>query len=658
MVTLAQHVRRLIVRFENMPKSELSLLDFSLDPKLTIERLRRHKWRRLDLHYAFLAFLLTFAFCIAEANLLYKVLFAALLGTLLLIPVLSQFFFPFLPVATWLIFFFSARFIPAAYRPPISVRVLPALENILYGANLSNILAKHTNSVLDVLGWLPYGVIHFGAPFVCSAFMWLFGPPLTVPIFAISFGYMNIIGVIVQILFPCSPPWYENLYGLAPANYGMPGSPGGLARIDKLFGGDTYTTTFTASPMVFGAFPSLHSGSATIEALFLAHCFPRFRRYFFAYVLWIWWSTMYLTHHYFVDLIGGSMLAASCYYVARRYFLPRVDPNKLTRFEYETVILGVPSGDWLSKMDSRGGFSRLATEDEDEDADLDAGFGYELESGRPIGVATANHLGEYELDEFELSAADDESDVGSSGHDDEESRVGFTKGRPAGSGRRTPSLRSTNGGAATRRSKTYNRAGSQLGTRTSTSANSASESEHDYDHELDDMSSRRSTQLSRQSSATSSISSMAGSKGVATQAGGKARVPTSGGLSKLHTPSKASRGMSRTGGSVGGGGGESSEEMSSPTSLGRGASSMVGQKQRPTTASSSEESNGTANTDTTIGTHAAGRLSTQLQSAKPSAVHRAASDAQRKAGRAAHGNAGSNSAGGGGGGRPKKVALD
>ena len=55
------------------------------------------------------------------------------------------------------------------------------------------------------------------------------------------------------------------MYGLAPANYAMEGSPAGLARIDQLFGVDMYTSTFTASPLVFGAFPSLHAGCATIE---------------------------------------------------------------------------------------------------------------------------------------------------------------------------------------------------------------------------------------------------------------------------------------------------------------------------------------------------------------------------------------------------------
>jgi hypothetical protein len=100
----------------------------------------------------------------------------------------------------------NGSFIPAEWRPNISVRVLPAVESILYGANLSNILSKHTSPFFDVLAWLPYGIIHFGAPVVCSGVLFLFAPPGSLPVFARSFGYMSLTGVLIQLLFPCSPP--------------------------------------------------------------------------------------------------------------------------------------------------------------------------------------------------------------------------------------------------------------------------------------------------------------------------------------------------------------------------------------------------------------------------------------------------------------------
>lgn len=218
--------------------------------------------------------------------------------------------------------------------------MLPTLENIFYGANLSNILSAHKHVVLDLLAWLPYGICHFGAPFVVAAILFVAGPPTTVTVYGYSFGWMNVIGVMTAILFPCSPPWYENMYGLAPANYSVKGSPAGLARIDQLFGIDLYTSGFTASPVVFGAFPSLHAADATLEALFMSHVFPRLTPLFATYVLWLWWSTMYLSHHYAVDLVGGSLYAGVVFYFAKSKFLPRLQPGKKFRWDYDYVEVG------------------------------------------------------------------------------------------------------------------------------------------------------------------------------------------------------------------------------------------------------------------------------------------------------------------------------
>lgn len=233
-----------------------------------------------------------------------------------------------------------ARFIDNQYRPHIWVRVLPALENVLYGANLSNILSAHQHAVLDILAWLPYGIMHFAAPAVCSAILFLYCAPGTVPVFARTFGWMCILGVTIQLIFPCTPPWYENERGLVPAAYGMSGSPAGLARIDKIFGVDLYTTNFSTAPVPFGAFPSLHSGNAVLEALFMSHAFPKLRTAFIVYAAWVWWATMYLSHHYAIDLVGGGLIAASFFYTARARWLPRRQEGRANRWAYDYVEIG------------------------------------------------------------------------------------------------------------------------------------------------------------------------------------------------------------------------------------------------------------------------------------------------------------------------------
>jgi hypothetical protein len=94
----------------------------------------------------------------------------------------------------------------------------------------------------------------------------------------------------------------------------MAGSPGGLLRIDRVFGIDAYTNAFSTAPLVFGAFPSLHSGCAVMDALFLAHFFPSGKVFYWVYVGLLWWSTMYLSHHYLIDLVGGACLSVAFFY--------------------------------------------------------------------------------------------------------------------------------------------------------------------------------------------------------------------------------------------------------------------------------------------------------------------------------------------------------
>lgn len=306
-----------------------SRLSFSTSIRENLDRLRAwspSKGERFK--YGFLLFVALFCLYIMETPAFpYKLTIPALYTATLLFPVTSQFFLPAAPIFAWLILFYSCKFIPASLRPHIWVSVLPTLETIWYGANISDILTQFGHPVLDILAWVPYGVIHFAAPFFVAAFLFVFAPPSSVKVFAQAFGFMMLIGVMIQIVFPCAPPWYELREGLTPAHYGMRGSPAGLARIDALFHSHGYTLTFTGAPVVFGAFPSLHAGNATLKALFCSYFFPVVlqigrlrldaRVLYWTYCFWLYWCTMYLMHHYLIDLVAGACLATFSFY----YFL-------------------------------------------------------------------------------------------------------------------------------------------------------------------------------------------------------------------------------------------------------------------------------------------------------------------------------------------------
>jgi inositol phosphorylceramide synthase catalytic subunit len=297
-------------------QAAIGRLDKSLSPKDTFHRLRQHKFVLSDLMYIFHLLLATFWLIIMESPAFpLKLLIPILYAAALIIPFTSQFFVPATPIFSWLITYYSSRYIPENYRPTVSVVTLPTLESALYGANVSDILTHFTHPILDIIAWLPYGVIHFTLPFVVAAFLWLFRPKQALHLWACAFGYMNLVGVLIQDLFPCSSPWYEVIHGLTPANYSMLGSPGGLHRIDDIFHSSGYTLTFSHAPVIFGAFPSLHAGCATMEALFMSHFFPATTKWIWGYVGVLCWATMYLTHHYLIDLVGGACLTTAIFYL-------------------------------------------------------------------------------------------------------------------------------------------------------------------------------------------------------------------------------------------------------------------------------------------------------------------------------------------------------
>lgn len=49
---------------------------------------------------------------------------------------------------------------------------------------------------------------------------------------------------------------------------------------------------------------------------------------------------MYFSHHYAVDLVAGSIAAAVAFFVARGKFLPRTQPGKMFRWDYDFVEVG------------------------------------------------------------------------------------------------------------------------------------------------------------------------------------------------------------------------------------------------------------------------------------------------------------------------------
>jgi len=138
-------------------------------------------------------------------------------------------------------------------------------------------------------------------------------------------------------------------------------------RIDRVFGGQGYTNTFGNAPLVFGAFPSLHSGCAVMEALFLSHFFPGFKPVYWCYTGILWWATMYLSHHYLIDLTGGACLSVMVFYVTMPAVFKDVDQIDWTAANVEYDALQPSTGTEGRDEEFEAEMQRLETEIPDEE---------------------------------------------------------------------------------------------------------------------------------------------------------------------------------------------------------------------------------------------------------------------------------------------------
>jgi membrane-associated phospholipid phosphatase len=118
------------------------------------------------------------------------------------------------------------------------------------------------------------------------------------------------IGYALYVAFPAAPP---RLVLVAEFTKNLRGYPVGFSSLSA--GAFSLLPTDSRA-----AFPSLHTAASTVA---LVYAWRFVRPWFFVllpFVVGLWVSTIYLRHHYFVDLVAGWALAPVAVWVA-----PRID---------------------------------------------------------------------------------------------------------------------------------------------------------------------------------------------------------------------------------------------------------------------------------------------------------------------------------------------
>lgn len=127
--------------------------------------------------------------------------------------------------------------------------------------------------------------------------------------FALTFLLVNLIGFVIYYLFPAAPPWYIQQHGFVFHPLTM-GSTGGLAKFDAHFHIQLFKSIYSKGSNVFAAMPSLHSAYPVIVLYYGFRNRLGLANIFFAIVvLGIWFTAVYASHHYVLDVLAGITCA-------------------------------------------------------------------------------------------------------------------------------------------------------------------------------------------------------------------------------------------------------------------------------------------------------------------------------------------------------------
>lgn len=201
---------------------------------------------------------------------------------------------------------------------------------------------RHETHILDLIAFTSYVILHLTVPIVSSFYFYLFHKPGVLASYALSLGLQNILGLTTHILIPSSPPWFVHLNGInAAADYSTLGYSAGLSRINSTLGSYLTNNGFHKSPIVFGALPSLHSAMAVITFLYVSWFSSSIlaTSLSLSFVILQWWATIYLDHHWRLDLLAGLLYSLSVFilfkYLNPRRFNENYDSSINSQFDLE-----------------------------------------------------------------------------------------------------------------------------------------------------------------------------------------------------------------------------------------------------------------------------------------------------------------------------------
>ncbi len=199
---------------------------------------------------------------------------------------------------------------------PIDVRNLYDLEKFLFGIEENGTLlipceyfALHHSVIADILAgffylcWVP-------VPIAFGLWLYLKKDRRLSLRFSIVFLLVNLIGFAGYYIHPAAPPWYAINYGFE-AILNTPGNTAALGRFDELVGLPIFDSLYSRNSNVFAAIPSLHAAYMVVAFYYalVKKCHPAIITIFAVLMCGIWFTAVYSSHHYIIDVLLGITCA-------------------------------------------------------------------------------------------------------------------------------------------------------------------------------------------------------------------------------------------------------------------------------------------------------------------------------------------------------------
>jgi len=166
-----------------------------------------------------------------------------------------------------------------------------------------------TVTVLD-LGTTFLYVAHFALPLVVAFAFWIQDRTLFYR-FLLGLMLMSFAAFLCYLLIPVAPPRFSGAYGQSLAVVDI-----ARATFEQIRFAPVTTWLYgNISGNPVAAFPSLHSAYPLLAFLFARERWPRAAWVLLAWSFGIWFSVVYLGHHYVVDVLGGIVWAFAAYWV-------------------------------------------------------------------------------------------------------------------------------------------------------------------------------------------------------------------------------------------------------------------------------------------------------------------------------------------------------